>query len=346
MTPAATWIGGLEEAKGDPVKIAGWVPIGLLEGKPMKALHPPRPWVILLVWMAAFLLPSTARGRSPDALLPDGVCGNSQTMLEASRAGDAIVHQVLAVSMPWGDKALNEYINRLGQNLARSSGSQQVFSFYVVYNPQVNAQSFPGGNIVINTGVISLAGSEAELASVLSHEIAHENSCDWRSTPQKGNLFELIFLVPTIVFGGPAGMAIAAGGGWAGTLARARSSRSMEQRADHLAAEYLVRAGYDPHAAALFFQRLQVEMEQTGGEPGGLLATHPRAFDREKKLEEVIPNLPPPVFEAHDEAEFLRMRQAVREYDDMYSRLVGVHVPGQEAPSPELSRRPASLAPQ
>jgi predicted Zn-dependent protease len=265
-------------------------------------------------------------------------------MLEASQAGNIMVRQALATSMPWGDKSLNEYVSRLGQNLARRSGSEQDFSFYVVYDPHVNAQSFPGGYIVLNSGVISLAESEAELASVLSHEIAHENSCDWRTAPRKGNLIELIFLVPTVVFGGPAGIAIAVGSGWVATLARARSSRSNEERADRLAAQYLVRAGYDPSAAVQFFQRLQVEMEHAGGDPGGLLVTHPRSIDRQKNLEEVIPKLPPPEFAVHDEAEFLQMRRAVREYDEMYSRLVGVHVPGQDASPPELSRRPAPLA--
>ena len=285
-------------------------------------------------------LPLTIFGRTGERSLPDGACGSPQTMREASLTGQAMVQQVFARGMPWGDNSLNEYVNRLGQNLAHSSGSQQIFSFYVLYNPQINAQSFPGGYIVINSGVISLAGSEAELASVLSHEIAHENSCDWRTGPSKGNLFELIALVPTVVFGGPAGIAIAAGGGWAATLARARSSRSAEQRADSLAAQYLVRAGYDPHAAEQFFERLQAEQERTGGEPGGLLATHPRTLDREKQLAKFIPNLPPPEFAVHDDAEFLQVRRAVREYDEMYSRLVGVHVPGQDVPQPELSHRP------
>ncbi len=309
----------------------------------MKVPHPISRWVTLWVLSAA-CLPAPAHGRTPEALLPDGVCGSSQTMLEGAQAGSVMVRQVLAVSTPWGDKALNEYVNRLGQNLARSSGSQQVFSFYVVYNPQVNAQAFPGGYIVINTGAISLAESEAELASVLSHEIAHENSCDWRAASRKGNLFELIFLVPTVVLGGPAGIALAAGGGWAETLARARSSRNAEVRADRLAAQYLVRAGYDPRAAPMFFQRLEAEQEHESLERGGLLATHPRTTDREKKLEKIIPDLPPPEFEPHDETEFLRMRGAVREYDEMYSRLVGVHVPGQGEPHPELTHRPPSPA--
>ena len=303
----------------------------------------PLGWRLIGLYLMAFL-PVTVFGASRENSLPDGVCGSPQAMLEASQMGRAMVEQVFATGMPWGEKSLNEYVNRLGQNLARRSGSQQVFAFYVVYNPQVNAQAFPGGYIVVNSGVISLAESEGELASVLAHEIAHENSCDWRAAPRKGNLFELICLVPTVVLGGPAGVAIVAGTGWAATLARARSSRSNEERADGLAAQYLVRAGYDPQAAAQFFQRLQTEMERSGGEPGGLLATHPRSVDRQEKLEKIIPNLPPPELIPHDETEFRHMQQAVREYDEMYSRLVGVRVPGQDAPPPELSRRISSPA--
>jgi len=147
-----------------------------------------------------------------------------------------------------------------------------------------------------------------------------------------------------VVLGGPAGIVLAAGTGWAATAARARSSRGSEDRADYLAAQYLVRAGYDPRAAEQFFERLQAEQERTGGESGGLLATHPRTVDREKHLEKIIPHLPPPEFAVHNDSEFLKMRTAVREYDEMYSRLVGVHVPGQEDSPAVLLHRPAAGA--
>jgi beta-barrel assembly-enhancing protease len=305
----------------------------------MTALRPRTPWVVAWLWIVV-LAPMQGKGRSRDAWLPDGACGNPQAMLAATQQGNALVHQALARSMPWSDHALNEYINRLGQNLAHNSGSQETFSFYVVYNPAVNAQAFPGGYIVINTGAISLADNEAELASVLAHEIAHENACDWRTGFEKANMVELICLVPTVVFGGPVGIALAAGSGWAGNAARARFNRSEEERADRLAAHYLGRSGYDPRAAAQFFARLQVEEERGAGEPHGMLATHPRPSDRQKQLEKIIPGLPPPDFAPHDEAEFLRMRGTVREYDEMYSRIVGVRTPGHAATPPHLSRRP------
>jgi len=296
-------------------------------------------------WAAVIvLLTLAAQAGSRQALPPDGACGNGQNMLEAEQAGSIILQRVLSTGMRWEDASLNEYVNRLGQNLARSSGSQQVFSFYVLYNPEVNAQAFPGGYIVLNTGVISLAESEAELASVLSHEIAHENACDWRAAPSKGNLLELAAIVPALVLAGPAGTALTMGTGVAGRLVGARQGRAKEERADRLALQYLVRAGYDPHATAQFFQRLEAEEERSDGEPHGVLATHPRSADREEKLEKVIANLPPRELVPHDESEFLRMRRAVREYDEMYSRLVGVHIPGRDSiPSP-LFHRPSDGA--
>jgi len=290
------------------------------------------------------ILPPVARGHAPSALMPEGVCGSPQNNLEESRSGSAMLQHVLSKGTPWGDKALAEYVNRLGQNLARSSGSQQVFAFYVLYNPEVNAQALPGGYVVINSGAISLAENEAELAYVLSHEIAHENFCDWHVAPREGSLFELIRTVPIVSIGGPASIAIAAGSGWASTAARARFFRSNEERADHFAANYLARAGYDPNAAVRFLLRLQAEQDCSGGAPSGLLASHPRTVDRRKRLERIIPDLLPPENVPHDEGEFLRMRRAVREYDEMYSRLVGVRVPGQDVPVPELSRRPPAAA--
>jgi predicted Zn-dependent protease len=295
-------------------------------------------WVVLLiVWIV--VLPPVVSGRAPNAFISDGACGGPEARLEASRAGSAMVEQVLSAGIRWDDNGLNEYLNRLGQNLARNSGSSEVFSFYVLYNPAVNAEALPGGFIVINTGAISLAESEDELAYVISHEIAHENSCDWRPVSPRGNLFELIGLVPAVVLGGPAGIAIAVGTGWAESAAHARSHRTGEDRADSLAAFYLWRAGYDPTAATRFFGRLEAEQQHTGGNVGGLMSSHPRTADRRKRLEKLIPTFPAQHDPPHDPSEFLKARRSVLEYDEMYSRLVSEPLPGHEAPLPVLSRR-------
>lgn len=306
----------------------------------MKVLHPLGRRIGVLVWVLAFVHGAAARAGAADADLPRGICGSPQATLQARQAGSLMMQQVVARGMPWSDPALNEYVSRLGQKLARSSGSEQAFSFYVLYNPEPNAQAFPGGFVVVNSGIISLAETEGELASVLSHEIAHENACDWHATPRKANLAQLIGVIPAVVVGGPAGMVAATASGWAAEASRARFRRGGEERADRLAALYLARAGYDPQASVQFFQRLEVEQQRAGGDPGGLMATHPRTVDRARNVAEIIPSLPPANDVAHDDAEFRQMRQAVRAYDAIYSSITGVRVPGQAASPPVLSRRP------
>jgi predicted Zn-dependent protease len=309
------------------------------EGKAVEVLHPISRLVMLLACALACLAPAT-QAWPRDASPPNGVCGGAERMAGDLQIGHAMVQQTLAAGMPWGDARLNEYVNRLGQNLARSSGSQQSFTFYVLYNPEVNAQAFPGGFVVVNSGVISMAESEAELASVLSHEIAHINACDWHASHWKTNLFELLATVPAMTMAGPVGIALVSASGLAAPAARARFSRSAELRADSLAAEYLARAGYDPGAAVSMFARLEEEQSAQGVESGGVLATHPSVSNRQKNVEKLLPRLPPPEFVPHDEAEFLSLRKEVRDYDEVYSRAVGARLPGREPLLPELTHRP------
>ena len=309
------------------------------EGMPVKVLHP-RSWRVMQLACALVCLASATHAWPRDASLPNGVCGGPEHMAGALQVGHLMLQQALAAGMPWGGARLNEYVNRLGQNLARSSGSQQNFTFYVLYNPDVNAQAFPGGFVVVNSGVISTAENEAELASVLSHEIAHVNACDWRTSPWKTNLFELLAMVPAVALAGPIGIALTSASGWVAPVARARFSRSAERRADRVAVQYLVRAGYDPRAAVSMFARLEEEQSAQGVESGGAPATHPRVSDRRKNVEKLLPRLPPPESVPHDEAEFLSVRKDVRDYDEVYSRAVGARVPGREPPPPVLAHRP------
>jgi predicted Zn-dependent protease len=318
---------------------ASFVPIYQLEGMPVKVLHPRNRRVILLA-CALVCLARATHAWPRDASLPTGVCGGPEHMAGALEGGHVMLQQALAAGMPWGGARLNEYVNRLGQNLARSSGSQQNFTFYVLYNPDVNAQAFPGGFVVVNSGVISTAENEAELASVLSHEIAHVNACDWRTSSWKANLIELLVMVPAVTLAGPVGIALTSASGWVAPVARARFTRSAERRADRLAVQYLVREGYDPRAAVSMFARLEEEQSAQGLESGGVLATHPRVSDRRKNVEKFLPRLPPPEFVPHDEAEFLSVRKDVRDYDEVYSRAVGARVPGREPPPPVLTHRP------
>ena len=69
---------------------------------------------------------------------------------------------------------INEYINDLGQRMVKVSNRSNIpFTFKVVNDPNINAFAIPGGFCYVNTGLIRFADNEAELASVIGHEIGH-----------------------------------------------------------------------------------------------------------------------------------------------------------------------------
>src|SRR5215468_5514154 len=71
------------------------------------------------------------------------------------------------------DPTINEYINRVGQNLVRNSDAKVPFTIKVVESDEINAFALPGGFFYVNSGLILAADDESELAGVMAHEIAH-----------------------------------------------------------------------------------------------------------------------------------------------------------------------------
>src|SRR5262245_22780352 len=71
------------------------------------------------------------------------------------------------------DATINEYVNRVGQNLVRNSDAKVPFTIKVVDSEEINAFALPGGFFYVNSGLILAADDESELAAVMAHEIAH-----------------------------------------------------------------------------------------------------------------------------------------------------------------------------
>ena len=71
------------------------------------------------------------------------------------------------------DPVISEYVNRIGQNLVRNSDAKVPFVIKVIDGEEVNAFALPGGYFFVYSGLILKADNEAELAGVMSHEIAH-----------------------------------------------------------------------------------------------------------------------------------------------------------------------------
>ncbi len=95
-------------------------------------------------------------------------------MTGESGLGSRVAEQVKRQSDMLDDDVVVDYVDELGQELARYMGRDEFeYEFYVIEDDSINAFALPGGKVFINTGAIEAANSEAELAGLLAHEIAH-----------------------------------------------------------------------------------------------------------------------------------------------------------------------------
>src|SRR5580704_11255680 len=152
------------------------------------------------------------------------------------------------------DPMIAEYINRLGQNLAIRANAAFPVSVKMIQSDEINAFTLPGGFVYVNSGVMKMADNEAELASVIAHEVGHAAARHATRQASRGELAK-IAAVPLVLLGGWRGMAAEQGATLAAPVASMHFSRAFEIEADRLSVRYLAEAGYDPGASIDMLER-------------------------------------------------------------------------------------------
>ena len=188
--------------------------------------------------------------------------------------GRELAEELESSSRILDDPEIAEYVNRLGQNLVRSSDAKVPFVIKVIDSEEVNAMALPGGFLYVNTGLIHAATEEAELASVMAHEIAHVAARHSTEQVSKGRFFNFASL-PLIFLGGPAGYAVRQATGLMLPLQMLRFNRKAEREADFLGLQYLHKAGYDPTAFVSFFEKVRSQEKRKSGFFAKAFSTHP-----------------------------------------------------------------------
>ncbi|HZF39079.1 MAG TPA: M48 family metallopeptidase [Blastocatellia bacterium] len=189
------------------------------------------------------------------------------------------------------DPIVNEYVNRVAQNIVLHSDSKVPFTIKVVDTQEVNAFALPGGFLYVNRGLLEAADNEAEMAGVMAHEIAHVAARHGMEQASKGELFNYLS-IPLIFMGGIGGYAIRQGLGLAVPLGFLKFSRGAEKEADRLGAQYMWAAGYDPNALITFFEKLEAKNKKKPGTLSKLFSTHPMTGDRITEVRELIGRFP------------------------------------------------------
>src|SRR5438067_4635225 len=193
------------------------------------------------------------------------------------------------------DPIIAEYVNRVGQNLVRNSDAKVPFTIKVLDAEEINAFALPGGFFFVNTGVLLNADSEAELAGVMAHEIAHVAARHGTRQATRGQLINYAS-IPLIFMGGWTGYAIRQGAGLAIPLGFLTFSRGFESEADYLGLQYLYKSGYDPTAFVDFFEKIQSKEKKKPGTMSKIFSTHPMSDDRiksaQKNISEILKSKP------------------------------------------------------
>jgi beta-barrel assembly-enhancing protease len=188
------------------------------------------------------------------------------------------------------DPVISEYVNRIGQNLVRNSDAKVPFTIKVIDSDDVNAFALPGGFFFVNTGLIVRADSEAELAGVMAHEIAHVAARHGTRQASRAE-FANYATIPLIFVGGWAGYGIRQATSLLLPLGFLKFSRGFESEADMLGLEYLYKTGYDPTAFVDFFEKIQTMEKRKPGTISKVFSTHPLTDDRVKTAQKNIQEL-------------------------------------------------------
>jgi hypothetical protein len=212
------------------------------------------------------------------------------------------------------DPVVNEYVNRIGQNLVRNSDAQVPFTIKVIDSDEVNAFALPGGFFYVNSGLILAADEEAELAGVMAHEIAHVAARHGMRQMTRANWAQ-IGTIPLIFIGGGIGYGIYEAAGLGLPLTFMKFQRNFEAEADYLGLQYMYKTGYDPQAFISFFEKIQAKEKKKPGTLAKAFASHPQTPDRIEKSQEEIATILPA------KAQYV---VTTSEFDDVKSRLATI----------------------
>ncbi len=258
-------------------------------------------WFIKSAVIIYIILSSVAAAQQQNRnLLPEiGVVAASTMSLQDELAiGNVFFAQLRGQNAVLQDPVLQQYIQNLGNEMViHAENTKFPFTFFVINNPDINAFAFFGGHVGMHTGLIIHADDEAELASVIAHEIAHvtQRHIVRRIAAQE----KASPLTYASVIGGAILMMAAPQAGMAAVMAGQAGAAQMsinytrdnEKEADRIGMQILADSGFAPVAAARFFDKL-TEKSRWGSKPPPMLLTHPVSSTRSAEARNRALNLP------------------------------------------------------
>jgi len=231
------------------------------------------------------------------------------------RTGKGYAMEVERSSHMITDPVVNEYVNRVGQNIVKNSDCKVPFTIKVIDSDEINAMALPGGYFYVNSGLILAADEEAELAGVMAHETAHVCAHHSAREMTKAGYMQIAQIGSYIFIGGWTGYGIYEASQLAIPLGMLKFSRDYEAQADWLGVQYMYRSGYDPQAFIAIFEKLDALEKHKPNAFSAAFSSHPQTPDRIARSEEEIATILPA------KPDYM---VTTSEYDDIKARLARI----------------------
>lgn len=202
--------------------------------------------------------------------------------------GEELAHQAEITARVLGDPFVLGYVKEVADRVARNSDLQSPVHVCVVDSDLIGAFALPGGHFFVTTGLLRETRSEAELAGVVAHEIAHVAARHGTKQMSRAQLWNYLSL-PLGFVSGPVAAGVRSGMMLAMPLSFLKFSRNFERQADSLGLQYDYASGYDPAAMVDFFERMKArEQEKDHGSIAKIFSSHPMTKDRIVAAEKTI----------------------------------------------------------
>lgn len=190
-------------------------------------------------------------------------------------------------------------LDRVATRIAKSSGEKFQWDWMLIDGPEINAWCMPGGKMAVYTGIMPVLKTEAALAAVLGHEVAHATKRHGKeryARAMKTNITGIAVGLATVVGGQifcktetcrKLTTLSGAAAGFALQFFDMKYSRTDETEADEVGQIYMAKAGYDPSESMKLWERMGAANK--GKAPPEILSTHPSDSTRKSNLESWLP---------------------------------------------------------
>ena len=193
-----------------------------------------------------------------------------------------------------GDRNTDTYLNRIIQRLATGApGAKYPYRIKAVNAPEINAFALPGGPMYVNRGLLQSARSEAELAGVLAHEMAHVAMRHGTHQASKAYLTKSgLGILGGLLGRGSNSSVLNAIGGVGLNALFLKFSREDEYEADYVGVQIMRAAGYNPAAMADFFALMRAEQGRDPSKLEQFFSSHPSPVNREERIRQLAAATP------------------------------------------------------